>query len=124
MSEKEPVVFLDNHGRATGIEALRHNLGEVFDEFKKACIDKAVRRLIEHPDRYIDPYRQMSHYALFNRLKEEMDELEYKWHDPSEMEDVGNFIAWLCWHQKHREIGTNDIPSIAPDIVSKEVSTS
>lgn len=115
-------IFLDNHGRATGIEALKDQLRSVFDEFRDACIEKAVQRLIEHPDRYIDPYRQMSHFALFGRLKEEMDELEYNWHDLSEMEDVGNFIAWLWWHQKYRENGTTDLPSIAPDRTFPELS--
>ena len=72
-------------------------LRKVAYEFADACVAKAMLRLKQHPERSAIPHREYSNQLHKRRLSEEYAEWVLDSDNPSELEDIGNFAAWLWW---------------------------
>lgn len=72
-------------------------LRKVAYEFADACVAKAMLRLKEHPQRSRTPHRVFCKDFLRFRVLDEVAEWILAPDDKSEVEDIGNFAAWLWW---------------------------
>jgi hypothetical protein len=82
------------------MEMTEAELKKVAYEFADACVAKALKRLREHPDRSRAPHREYDTEFHKMRLQEEFKEWLIKSDDVSELEDIGNFAAWLFYRLK------------------------
>lgn len=80
-------------------ERVRAELLRVAYLFADACVEKAMRKLRENPERSERPHMDLSDDVLEARLVDEFLEWCEKPTDVSELEDIGNFAAWLHWRE-------------------------
>jgi len=106
-------------------EQIRQQLKDVAYRFADACVEKALLRLREHPERSPTPWNAFDRSFLRHRLIEEYREWANLPAFPSEpkqeqteLEDIGNFAAWLWyslpdyyWSSKVNDIVIKEVPS-------------
>jgi hypothetical protein len=85
-----------------GRKADERELRKVAHAFADACVDKALLRLKEHPDRSPRPYYDYTTTFHADRLNQEVKELteaipKSMKQTADEATDVGNFAAWIWW---------------------------
>ena len=97
MSSKKEVEEVRAVWNEATMEMTEAELRKVAYGFADACVAKALKRLREHPDRSRAPHREYNTEFHKARLQEEFKEWLVDSDDTSELEDIGNFAAWLFY---------------------------